>query len=106
MAFGQHRQERHRIQRPLFKAGITGRHDNHFDLAAIEQVSQLSAASFLQLNLNERMSPLILREKICQKILDHLRCRANAKQTSLPYLQRSRPLRKRADISQQAAAMS
>ena len=106
MAFRQHRQERHRIQRPSFEAGITGRHDNHLDFTAIEQVPQLSAASFFQLNLDERMPPLKLRKKICQEILNHLGCGADAKQTSLSYLQGSRPLSKRADICQQTAAMS
>jgi hypothetical protein len=106
VAFRQHRQERHRIQRPPFEAGITGRHDTYFDLAAIEQVPQLSPACFLQLNFDERMPPLILRKKICQKILNHLGCGADAKQTSLSCLQGSRPLSKRADVCQQSAAMS
>jgi hypothetical protein len=106
VAFRKHDQETHWIQRPPFEAGITGRHDSHFDLAAIEQVSQLSPACFLQLHLDERMPALIPRKKICQKILDRLRCGADAKQTSIPCLQGSRPLTKRADVCQQTAAVS
>ena len=50
----------------VFKTGITGWHDSHFNLAAIEQVPQLSPARFLQFNLNERMPAFIARKKICQ----------------------------------------
>ncbi|MFZ0851437.1 MAG: hypothetical protein WAO08_19780 [Hyphomicrobiaceae bacterium] len=106
MAFGQHGHERHRIQRPFLEAGITGWHDNHFDFAAIEQVPQLGPARFLQLDLDERMPPLMPRKKISQKALDHLRRGAHPKQTSLPCLQGSGPLTERADVCQQTAAMS
>jgi hypothetical protein len=106
VAFRQHGQERHWIERPSFEAGITGWHDSHLDLAAIQHIPQLSPACLLQLNLNERMPALIPRKKICQKILDRLGCGADAQQTSLPCLQGSRPLTKRADVCQQTAAMS
>ena len=92
VAFRQDSQETHWIQRPSFEAGITGWHNSHFNLAAIEQVPQLSPARFLQFNLNERMPAFITRKKICQKTLNHLGCGADAKQTSLPCLQGSCPL--------------
>jgi hypothetical protein len=105
VAFRNDGQETHWIKRPPFEAGITGRHDSHFDLAAIKQVSQLSPACIFQLNLNERMPSLIPRKKICQKALDRLGRGADAQQTSMSCSQGSRSLAKRLDFCQQTTAM-
>src|SRR5262245_45903310 len=106
MPFGQYGQETHWVQQPSFEAGVTSRHDRHIGLAAIKQVAQLGATSFLQLDFDQRMATFILREKVCQKILDHLRRGADAKKASLPPLQSSRPLTQQADVCQQTAAMA
>ena len=86
MAFGQNRQQTHRVQHPSFEAGVTGRHDGHIRFASIQQVAELAAAGLLQLNFNQGVAALILRKEVCQKVLNHLRRGTDAKKAGLPSL--------------------
>jgi hypothetical protein len=83
---------------------IGHRHERQENLAALESGPQIGASILQQLNFDAGMPPSKTAQKICERILDHLRRSADPQDSSLTFLQRTRSLSEHGGIRQELAA--
>ena len=68
------------------------------NVAAIQVTRQAGAAILHQMDLDAGVTFAVTRQKICQQILDDLRCGANPQHSDFSALEGTRPLAERCHV--------